>query len=124
VRQPNEIDGAFAAIKKEGAGAVVVQGSSASKNTADLAFKYNLPAATISRSFAEAGGLMSYGADAPDSFRRSATFVHKILQGSKPAEMPVEQATKFELVVNLKTAKAFGIIISESFLLRADTVIE
>jgi putative ABC transport system substrate-binding protein len=67
---------------------------------------------------------MSYGADAPDSFRRSATFVHKILQGSKPAEMPVEQATKFELVVNLKTAKAFGITISESFLLRADTVIE
>jgi putative ABC transport system substrate-binding protein len=83
-----------------------------------------LPAATISRSFAEAGGLMAYGADAPDSFRRSAVFVAKILQGAKPADMPVEQATKFELVVNLKTAKAFGLNISESFLLRADTVIE
>ena len=124
VHQPSEIEQAFAEIKKQGASAVVVQGSSASKNTADLAFKYSLPAATISRSFAEAGGLMSYGADAPDSFRRSAVFVHKILQGSKPADMPVEQATKFELVVNVKTAKAFGITISESFLLRADTVIE
>jgi putative ABC transport system substrate-binding protein len=67
---------------------------------------------------------MSYGADAPDSFRRSATFVDKILKGARPADMPVEQATKFELVVNLKTAKAFGVAISESFLLRADTVIE
>ena len=124
VNRPSEIEEAFAAIKKAGAGAVVVQGSSASRNTADLASKYGLPAATISRSFAEAGGLMSYGADVPDSFRRSAIFVHKILQGSKPADMPVEQATKFELVVNLKTAKAFGITISESFLLRADTVIE
>lgn len=124
VQRPSEIDAAFAAIKDGGAGAVVVQGSSASQNTADLAFKHRLPAASISRSFAEAGGLMSYGADAPDSFRRSAVFVHKILQGSKPADMPVEQATKFELVVNLKTAKALGIPISESFLLRADTVIE
>ena len=124
VNRPAEIEAAFEAIKKSGASAVVVQGSSASKNTADLAFKYQLPAATISRSFAEAGGLMAYGADAPDSFRRSAVFVSKILQGAKPADMPVEQATKFELVVNLKTAKAFGLNISESFLLRADTVIE
>jgi putative ABC transport system substrate-binding protein len=124
IQRPDEIDAAFAAIKNAGAVAVVVQGSSASKNTADLALKHGLPAATISRSFAEAGGLMSYGADAPDSFRRSAIFVNKILQGSKPADMPVEQATKFELVVNLKTAKAFGITVSESFLLRADTVIE
>lgn len=124
IQRPGEIDAALAEIKKAGAGAVVVQGSSASQNTADLALKHGLPAASISRSFAEAGGLMSYGADAPDSFRRSAVFVNKILQGSKPADMPVEQATKFELVVNLKTAKAFGITISESFLLRADTVIE
>jgi putative tryptophan/tyrosine transport system substrate-binding protein len=124
INSPGEIEAAFDAIKKASAGAVVVQGSSASKNTANLAMKYGLPAASISRSFAEAGGLMSYGADAPDSFRRSAVFVNKILQGSKPADMPVEQATKFELVVNLKTAKVFGLTISESFLLRADTVIE
>jgi putative ABC transport system substrate-binding protein len=124
INRPDEVDAAFAAIKQSGAGAVVIQGSVASNTTADLAFKYSLPAATISRSFAEAGGLMSYGADAPDSFRRSAVFVDKILKGAKPADMPVEQATKFELVVNLKTAKAFGLAISESFLLRADTVIE
>ena len=67
---------------------------------------------------------MSYGANAPDAFRRSAAFVHKILQGAKPAEMPIEQATKFELVVNMKTAKTFGLNVAESFLLRADTVIE
>ena len=124
IKAPGEIEAAFDAIKKSGAAAVVVQGSSASKNTADLAMKYRLPAATISRAFAEAGGLMAYGADSRDSFRRSAVFVSRILQGAKPADMPVEQATKFELVINLKTAKAFGLTVSESSLLRADTIIE
>jgi putative ABC transport system substrate-binding protein len=124
VRGPGEIDEAFAAMKKEGAGAVVVQGSLASRNTAELAIKHRLPAATVPRSFAESGGLMSYGADGPDSFRRSAMFVTKILQGGKPPDMPVEQPTKFELVINLKTAKALGLAIAESFLLRADTLIE
>jgi putative ABC transport system substrate-binding protein len=111
-------------MKKEGAGAVVVQGSLASKSTAELALKHRLPTATVPRSFAEVGGLLSYGADGPDSFRRSAAFVSKILQGGKPADMPVEQPTKFELVINLKTAKALGLTIAESFLLRADTVID
>jgi putative ABC transport system substrate-binding protein len=124
VRGPGEIGEAFAAMKKEGAGAVVVQGSLASKNTAELALKHGLPAATVPRSFAEVGGLMSYGADGPDSFRRGALFVVKILQGGKPADMPVEQPTKFELVINLKTAKALGLTIAESFLLRADMLIE
>jgi ABC-type uncharacterized transport system substrate-binding protein len=124
VRRPDEIDEAFATMKKEGAGAVVVQGSLASKSTAELALKHRLPAATVPRSFAEVGGLLSYGADGPDSFRRSAAFVSKILQGGKPADMPVEQPTKFELVINLKTAKALGLTIAESFLLRADTVID
>ena len=118
VRGPGEIGA------KEGAGAVVVQGSLASKNTAELALKHGLPAATVPRSFAEVGGLMSYGADGPDSFRRGALFVVKILQGGKPADMPVEQPTKFELVINLKTAKALGLTIAESFLLRADMLIE
>ena len=67
---------------------------------------------------------MSYGPDGPNSFRQSAVFVKKILQGGKPADMPVEQPTKFELTINLKTAKALGITIAETFLLRADTVIE
>jgi putative ABC transport system substrate-binding protein len=124
VRRPDEIDEAFAAMKREGADAVVVQGSLLSKNAAEFALKHRLPAATFSRSFPEVGGLMSYGADAPSSFRRSAVFVTKILQGGKPADMPVEQPTKFELVINLKTAKALGLTIMESFLLRADTLIE
>jgi putative ABC transport system substrate-binding protein len=67
---------------------------------------------------------MSYGLDGPDSFRRGAAFVIKILQGGNPADMPVEQPTKFELVVNLKTAKALGLTIADSFLLRADTIID
>jgi putative tryptophan/tyrosine transport system substrate-binding protein len=124
VNGTGEIDAALEAMKNGGAGAVVVQGSLASKNSAELALKHRLPSATFAPSFAEDGGLMSYGADLPDIFRRSAAFVVKILQGGKPADMPVEQPTTFKLVINLKTAKALGITIAESFLLRADTVIE
>src|SRR5215472_10774224 len=124
VRGPGEVDEAFAAMKKEGASAVVVQGSLASKNAAELALKRGLPAATVPRSFAEVGGLMSYGADGPESFRRAAAFVVKILQGGKPADMPVEQPTKFELVINLKTAKALGLDVPWFLQQRADEVIE
>lgn len=124
VGAPGEIDAAFAAMKKEGAGAVVVQGSLASKNTAELALKHGLPSATFTRSFAEAGGLMSYGTRAADVFRQSAIFVNKILQGEKPGIIPIEQPTRFELVVNLKTAKALGLTVPRSFLARADEVIE
>jgi putative tryptophan/tyrosine transport system substrate-binding protein len=124
VRGTNEIDAAFAVMKKEGAGAVVVQASLSTKNVAELALKHSLPAATQTRSFAEVGGLMSYGADGPDVFRRTALFVTKILQGGNPANMPIEQPTRFELVVNLRIAKALGITVPESFLLRADQVIE
>jgi putative tryptophan/tyrosine transport system substrate-binding protein len=124
VRKPDDIDQAFEAMKKEGAGAVVVQGSLASKNTAELALKHGLPAVTVPKSFAEEGGLMSYGLDGPDSFRRCAMFVARILQGAKPADMAIEQPTKFELVINLRTAKALGMTIAESFLLRADRLIE
>ena len=114
VRTLDEIDPALAAIKKDGAEAV----------GADLMLKHRMPAATFPRSFVEVGGLMSYGPEAPDVFRRSAAFVAKILQGSKPADLPVEQPTKFELVINLKTAKALDLKIAESFLVRADTIIE
>jgi putative ABC transport system substrate-binding protein len=124
VSGPGEIDEAFAAMRKERADAVVVQGSLASKNTAELALKRGLPAATVPRSFAEVGGLMSYGADGPDSFRRAAAFVVKILQGGKPADMPVEQPTKFELVINLKTARALGLDVPWFLQQRADEVIE
>jgi putative tryptophan/tyrosine transport system substrate-binding protein len=124
VRGPNEIDAAFATMKKEGAGAVVVHGSLSTKNVAELALKHGLPAATQTRSFAEVGGLMSYGADEPAVFRQSALYVTKILEGGNPANTPVEQPTRFELVINLRTAKALGITVPESFLLRADQVIE
>ena len=83
-----------------------------------------MPAATFSRSFAEVGGLLSYGPDAPESFRRSAGYVIKILQGGKPADMPVEQPTRFQLVINLKAAKALGHEVPAGLVLRADEVIE
>jgi putative tryptophan/tyrosine transport system substrate-binding protein len=121
---PDEIDAAFGAMKKDGTKAVILQGSLASKYCAELALKHGLPVGTVPRSFAQVGGFLSYGPDGPDSFRRGATFVVKLLQGGKPAEIPVEQPTKFELVINLKTAKALGLTIPESFLLRADEVIE
>lgn len=124
VRGQDEIDTAFAAIKEAGAGAVVVQGSLTTKAVAEFALKHGLPAAAQTRSFAEVGGLISYGADGPQVFRQSTAFVTKVLRGGNPADMPVEQPTKFELVVNLRTAKALGITIPESFLLRADEVIE
>jgi putative ABC transport system substrate-binding protein len=124
IRGPDEVDAAFAAMKNDGAGAVVVQASLQSQNVAELALKHRLPAATIPRSFAEFGGLLSYGADGPESFRQAAGFVAKILQGALPRDIPVEQPTKFELVLNLKTAKALEIEIPGWLLSRADEVIE
>jgi putative ABC transport system substrate-binding protein len=124
VRGLDEIDAAFAAMKNEKAGAVIVQGSLSRRDVAELALKHRLPAATVPRSFAEVGGLMSYGFNAADAFRRAASFVVRVLQGGKPADMPVEQPTKFELVINLKTAKALGIEVPPTLLARADEVIE
>ena len=89
-----------------------------------LAAKHRLPTMYEHRSFPEAGGLMSYGPDIQDVFRRAATYVDKILKGARPADLPVEQATKFELVINLKTAKALGLTIPQSVMQRADQVIE
>jgi putative ABC transport system substrate-binding protein len=82
------------------------------------------PAVSGLRDFVEVGGLMSYGVDFPDSFRRAATYVDKILRGAKPADLPVEQPTKFEFVINLRTAKALGLTIPPSVLRRADQVVE
>ena len=89
-----------------------------------LAAKNRLPVVYPQREFVDAGGLISYGPDLADLFRRAATYVDKILKGAKPADLPVEQPTKFELVINLKTAKTLGLTIPPSLLQRADQVIQ
>lgn len=124
VRIEDEVDEAFAAMAKQRVDAVVVQGIFFSKSIADLAIKHHLPTASVLRSYVHGGGLMSYGAHTPDIFRRSARLVHKLLLGEKPENLPVEQPTKFELAINLKTAKALGITIPPTLLVRADEVIE
>jgi putative tryptophan/tyrosine transport system substrate-binding protein len=103
---------------------VVVQGSLAIKALTDMAIKYRLPMASTTHAFADIGGLMSFGADGPAAFRHGTKLIQKILQGRQPKDIPIEQPTKFELVINLKTAKAMGLTIPESFLARADKVIE
>jgi putative ABC transport system substrate-binding protein len=90
----------------------------------DLAAKHRLPTVYTSRDFVDVGGLMTYGPSLADSFRRAAAYVDKILKGAKPADLPVEQPTKFELVINLKAAKALGLTIPPSLIQRADQVIE
>jgi putative ABC transport system substrate-binding protein len=125
VRGPDEgLDVAFAAMVRGQADAIVIQGSLSTKRVADLALERRLPAASTTRAFVDAGGLMSYGADGPALFRLGAKFVHRILQGRQPNDLPIEQPTKFELAVNLKTAKAIGLTIPESYILRADALIE
>jgi putative ABC transport system substrate-binding protein len=123
-RGSEEAEAAFATISQERAEAVVVQGIFFPKTIAELALKYRLPTASVVRQFAEVGGLISYGADIRDIYRRSATLVYRILRGTKPADLPVELPTRFELVLNMKTAKALGIDVPWFFQQRADEVIE
>jgi putative ABC transport system substrate-binding protein len=128
VRGSKELDAAFVAMKRARADAVMVLETTAffadRRRIADLAVMHRLPMAAQAKEFAEAGALVSYGTDYPDLFRRAATFVDKILKGAKPADLPVEQPTKFELVINLKTAKALGLTVPSSLLRRADEVIQ
>jgi putative ABC transport system substrate-binding protein len=128
VRDPGELDRAFAAMREARAGALIVESSSMlftwRERLADLALKNRLPTVFAQRQYAEAGGLMAYSADFSDLFRRAATFVDKILKGAKPADLPVEQPTKWEFVINLKTAKALGLTIPPALLRRADEVIQ
>jgi putative tryptophan/tyrosine transport system substrate-binding protein len=128
VRGVDEFNRAFSAMTGNRADALIVLPSpllfNERKNIVDLAMKHRLPSISMAREFAELGGLMAYGASLTDLQRRSATYVDKILKGAKPADLPVEQPTKFEFVINLKTAKALGLTIAESFQLLADEVIE
>jgi putative ABC transport system substrate-binding protein len=124
----NALEQAFAIMVKERAQAFVVQGDSVMFNyrgqIAEMALRNRLPAASVQRELAEAGFFLSYGADLRYLYRRSAFFVDRIFRGAKPADLPVEQPTKYELVINLKTAKALGIIVPPTLLTRADEVIE
>ncbi len=128
VRGPDDFEGAFRAATSGRAGALITveDGLTLSYRTriVDFAAKSRLPAMYGFREFVDAGGLMSYAADLFDLFRRAATYVDKILKGTKPADLPVEQPTRFELVINLKTAKALGLTIPPSILIRADQVIQ
>jgi putative ABC transport system substrate-binding protein len=125
VRVPEDIDGAFQAMTQNHADALFVSECTRipRSNTVKLAAKSRLPAIYPGSSSVDAGGLMSYGADRIDSYRRAATYVDKILKGTKPADLPVAQPTKFELVINLKTAKQIGLTITPNLLARADKVI-
>jgi putative ABC transport system substrate-binding protein len=126
VRNRNELDQAFASAKSAHAGGLIVDLTLRDYwgQIVDMALKNRLSTVSGPRGFADAGGLMAYGPHFPDLFRRAATYVDKILKGAKPAELPVEQPSKFELVINLKTAKALGLRIPQSVLLRADHIIE
>jgi putative tryptophan/tyrosine transport system substrate-binding protein len=128
VRGPKDIETAFRAATKERADALIVLGSpvlrSQQKQVVDLAVKSRFPAIYSVPEFVEDGGLMTYGVNIKDLYRRAATYVDKILKGAKPAELPVEQPTKFELVINLKTAKQIGLTIPPNVLARADKVIK
>jgi putative tryptophan/tyrosine transport system substrate-binding protein len=125
---PREIDAAFESIKREQAGALLVLSdpffSSSVAQIASLGTKAAIPAVYPSREYAEAGGVVSYGADVRDEYRKAGVYVGRILRGAKPADLPVLQPTKFELIVNLKTAKSLGLKIADSFMLLADEVIE
>jgi putative ABC transport system substrate-binding protein len=128
VQGPGEIDRAFAAMRDDRVGALLVLLDSMlllqRDRIADLAAKNRLPAVYGLRWHAEAGGLMAYGANLLDMVRRAVSYVDRILKGAKPADLPIEQPTKYELVINLKTAKALGLTIPPSLLQRADQVIE
>jgi putative ABC transport system substrate-binding protein len=129
IRSSGELEHTLGVAVKGGSRALVQLSSPlfdgpGAKQIAEFTLKYRLPAISMFRRFAEAGGLMAYGPNQPEYFRRAAVFIDKILKGAKPADLPIERPTKFELVINLKTAKDLGLTIPPSLLLRADEVIQ
>jgi len=124
IQRPEELDEAFSAMVAERLDAIVVQPSLPTKRVAELALAHRIPAVCAFREFAYEGGLMAYSTVEADLYRHAAELVDKILAGAKPADLPVEQPTRFELIINLKTAKALGLTLPQSLLLRAGEVIE
>jgi putative tryptophan/tyrosine transport system substrate-binding protein len=124
IKSADELDPAFASMKKNATDAVVVQPSLPRQRVAELALKYRVPAIAPTGAFAAVGGLAAYSASQAEMARRSAAAIDKVLKGSKPADLPVEQPTTFELAINLKTAKELGITVPPALLARADQVIE
>jgi putative tryptophan/tyrosine transport system substrate-binding protein len=127
-RSADDFEGAFSTMLQAGVAGLLVVASPLSAiqrvPLADLALKHRLPEMVGTREEVEAGGFMSYGADLDDLYRRAALYIDKILKGAKPADLPVEQASKYQLVINLKTAKTVGIEVPPTLLARADEVIE
>ena len=127
-KSPYDFDAAFQSVVRAGAQMVLVQSSPLfiphQPQITELAKMHGLPTMFLTRSYVDAGGLMSYGVDFPLMYRRTADYVAKMLNGAKPADLPIEQANKFEFVVNLKTAKTIGVELPTAILLRADEVIE
>lgn len=124
VHGADELAAAFAVVEKDRPDALTIQASLGLQRPAELALKYRFSTVSNFREFTEAGGLMSYSATEADVYRAAARFVEEILKGAKPAELPVEQPTTFELVINLRTAKALGLTMAQSVLARADAVIQ
>jgi putative ABC transport system substrate-binding protein len=128
IRSPDDVEGAFAEFTGKRVDAVLVAGSPLTymrrHQIGALVLKHRLPATASLNEYAQAGMLMSYGPNLPDLFRRAASYVAKILRGAKPDDLPDEQPTRFEFTINLKTAKALGLTIPQSLLLRADEVIQ
>ena len=128
VNEPGDFDAAFAAMLKERAGALLLSGDAVffihRARLADLAMKSRLPSMSTQWQWVEAGGLLSYAPSFPDQWRRAAAYVDKIFKGARPADLPIEQPTKFELVINLKTASALGLTIPQQVLARADEFIQ
>jgi putative ABC transport system substrate-binding protein len=128
VKSVEDIERAFATMKSERADAVLLLGdaflTTNQRRIVELALKNRIAAMYTIRPFADAGGMIAYGADFRDMFRRAAIYVDKIFKGAKPADLPIEQPTKFDLVINLRTAKAIGVTVPRSLLLRADQIIE
>jgi putative ABC transport system substrate-binding protein len=128
VRGAGDLERAFETISRSGAEAILrlvdPLGAPLRARTLELAMRYRLPVMFAFREDVEAGGLVAYGASLPAQYRQAATFVHKILQGARPRDLPIEQASRFEFVLNLKTAKQLGLTIPSSLQLRADHVVQ